>query len=266
MNELKKLLESDLLNDENKAAIKEEIDKRIEEAKEEAKKNLEVEYAQKLTEDKALFNTRLVEMVNETVESEIKELVEDIDYFRNLEVEYAQKLDEFKKEYAKSLNESFGSAVEERITDELEELNNDLMEAKKAYFGKRIFEAFAEEMKEFGITEDVKELQNKLNESKKKADEATKAYETLRRTTSMNSLLENLSGSKKEVMRTILENVSTDRLEDRYNEVIDSVLNEEKNKEGKKLSESNLGGGISVDSNADDDGDWDRIRALSGIK
>jgi len=237
--ELKELLESDLLNDETKTQLSSAIEAVKTDAIEEAKKALEVEYAVKLTEGKEKIESSLTDLLKESVASEVAELKDDIEKYRNLEVEYAQKLQEFKEEYAAKLEESFTGLVTESVKAEMGELREDLVESKKQNFGQRLFEAFASEFEEFGIGEDVKSLRTRLSKLAVELEESKKTVDELNREKVMESVLSSLTGSKREVMKTILENVSTDLLEERYNETIASVLEEKKEetKEKKPLVE-----------------------------
>lgn len=274
MDELQKLFESDLLSEENKESFKQAVDQRLEEAKaeakEEAKNELEADYAKKLTEDKNEINYKMAEMINEAVKEEIDELKEDIEKYRNLEVEYAKRLDEFKEQYKQKVNEGFSKAVEDCIKEEMQELKDDLVEAKKQNLGKRIFEAFEDDIKEFGVTDDVKQLREQLEETKKESLRRKKELEKVQRETTLENLLSNLSGSHKEVMRTILEGVKTENLEKRYNDVVDSVIREEvvdkeENSGTKPLNEDKEEGTIVYD-NETVDADFDRMLSLSGLR
>lgn len=239
MSRLKKLLENAVLNDETKEVIEKEISEIRESVLEEARKQLEVEYAKKLTEEKNQLNESFGDIVAELVTKEIEELKEDIERYRNLDVEYAKKLNDFKAKFANDMASMFDQVVEEHVKAEIDELREDLMEAKKQNFGQRLFEAFAEEFNEFGVDEDTKELRARLGNLNKKLEESRQTISQMEREKITESLLSNLTGSKREVMRTILENVSTDRLEERYNEVIDSVLQEDtKNNKQKEEKEA----------------------------
>lgn len=262
MNELKTLLESELLSDDVKKELAEAVEQYRTQLVEETKKGLEVEFAKKLTREKKSIAEKVMEHVSEIVAEEIKELKEDLAHYKDLEVTYAKKLEEFKTSYAEKLEEGFKELVESHVKEEIEELRDDLIEAKKHNFGKKLFEAFAAEFEEFGIGDDVKELRAKLEESAKAIEESQATINEMKREKVIGELLSNLSGSKKEVMKTILEGVETDKLSERYEETIKSVLSDEDGKgqeEEKKvvLESKDTGSKIS---------EHDRIRALIGGK
>lgn len=259
--ELKQLFESELLNDETKKEITEAVDQIKEEAVTEAKKELEVEYAKKLSEQKEQLSKKMYDLINEAVEEEISELKEDIKYSKEIEPKYAKKLEEFKTEYKKTLSENFNGLVEECVKDEIKELEDDLMEAKNNHFGLQIFEAFKNTFEKIGVTEDVSAIKDKVDELNGKLEESQNKVAELEREKVMEGLLKNLSGSKREVMQTILESVETSKLEGRYNETIDSVLKESseediKNEDNKVINESE------DDQTVVKDMDYDYLRKL----
>ena len=257
MKKLQAILESELLTDETKTALQEAVEGIKAEAIEEAKKELEVEYASKLEEKTAKATSELYSLINEAVDDEIKELKEDIQHYRNLEVDYASKLEEFKTEYAAKLQEGFEALVTESVTSEIEELKESLQEAKQENFGRKIFEAFKGTFEEFGITEDVKQLRGKLKDVQEKLSESEQKVESMEREAKMDSLLESLSGSKREVMKTILENVKTEKLEDRYNEVIAKVVTESEEPQEEVVEESANSDEVITESS-----DFERLRHL----
>lgn len=229
--ELKALLESELLNDETRKALTEAIETMKEKAVEEATASLEVKYAEKLTEEKKRINEGLGKVITESVSSEISELKEDVERYRKLEVEYANRLEEFKQEFKTKLEEGINDVIETQVKSEMDELKEDLQESKKHNMGKRIFESFKEEFESFGFSEDMLSVKEKLDEVSGKLEESENELMQMKRDKKVDELLEDLTGRKREVMKTILENVSYDKLEDRYNQTIDSVLEESTGKD-----------------------------------
>lgn len=265
MEQLKVILESEILNDESKKQIQEAFEAMKESAIEEASKELEVKYAMKFEERSEAVTAELVSAVAAMVEDEIKELKEDVEKYRHLEVEYATKLQDFKDEYQVKLAESVNNTVTSIVSEELTELREDLEESRKHHMGQRIFEAFKKEYEQFGVEEETKEviagLEAKLQESATKLEESNAQIETLKRDSIMEGLLSNLTGSKRAVMATVLEGVETAKLEDRYNEAIKQVLSES---EAPKEEEDKPG--IVVESKDDDNAEdrFARLRELMG--
>jgi len=255
----KQLLESELLNDETKTALQEAIESFKEEAINEAKNSLEVEYAKKLLAEKEELTKKMFDLVNEAVEVEIAELKEDIAYYKDIEPKYAEKLNEFKETYAQKLSESFEKTISDQVVVEMTELKQDLLEAKNNNFGMKLYESFKETFEKLGITEDVKAIKDELEAVSTSLKESKETIATMERIEIMEGLLSNLSGSKREVMKTVLENVSSEKLEARFNETIDSVLEESTKSDDKDdLSESE------IKKETKSDVDLDRLRTLIG--
>lgn len=261
MKQFETLLESELLNDETKSALAEAIESFKAEAITEAKKELEVDYAKKLLAEKETLAKNLYALINEAVSEEISELKEDIKYYKELEPKYAGKLEEFKKEYAQKLSEGFDALVEKTVKGEITELREDLNEAKKNNFGMKLFEAFRTTFEKLGISEDMQSLQESVEALKQEVTAKDSAIADLERGKVMEGLLSNLNGGKREVMKTILENVETAKLNERYEEVIDSVLSEstesksDNDTDSSQLNESEE----NADADSDDKGlDWYR--------
>lgn len=257
MNEFKTLLENELLSESVKKELTEAVESFKQQITEEVTKKQEIEYAKKIYREKKELNARVMETVKSLVAEEIKELHEDINHYRNLEVDYAKKLTEFKESYAEKLRKGVKKLIESRVGAELTELRQDLMEAKKLNFGKKIFEAYASEFETFGVGPDVKELQKTNDELAKQLTESKKVIDGMNREKILEGLLSNLTGGKREIMKTILENVKTEKLTERYNESIQSVLTEGKKEEKKEV----VTGSIQINEN---DEELNRLRKLIG--
>lgn len=223
MKEFQKLLESELLSSDAKTAIKEAI----EGLKQNIREELEVSYAKKLVADKQNMNIKLVALIDESVKNELSELKEDIATARTLEVRYAKKLAEFKEEYKTKLNAALNETINTLVTKEFKELRADLLEAKKNHVFGKLIESFSAEFKSLGLTETESELKSKLDDATAKLAEANKNLKGLTREKKLESVLSNLTGQKREIMSTILENVAEDKIETRYNEALKAVLTEE---------------------------------------
>jgi hypothetical protein len=228
--QFKALLENELLSEDVRKELAEAVEAYKAQLVEDTRKSLEVEFATKFQNDKSEITNKLIALVNEQVAAEMKELKEDIETYRNLEVTYATKLEEFKQEYADKLSEGFETLVKTQVTEEMKELRQDLLEAKKHNFGQKIFEAFKSEFETFGIGPDVVELQNSIDKLQAELTESKTVVSSMEREKVLNGLLSNLSGTKREIMKTILENVATDKLEARYNEAVPSILAEAEDK------------------------------------
>lgn len=275
---IKTLLEqSGVLSEEVKEGLNELINEQLEEVKteaiQEAKNELEVSYAKKLTEEKQNLTEQVYKVLDEMVKEEIEELKEDINYYRNLEVQYATKLENFKEEYAEKLAESFNGTVEQLVDKEFKELKEDIDEVKKNEFGKTLYEAFANEFTKYGLGEDDAQLREQLRSLQEQVTKQEEVIKENERKEKIESLLEDLEGKSREIMKTILEDTATEKLEDRYNKTINSVLSENTSTTEKEtVTESTSGEGTVVMENEEDEGtsksrdDWSDIVRLATNK
>jgi len=240
---LKKLLGSDLLSEETKAEIAEQLKSTVDAFLAEERSKLEVEIRSHLAEEFVKAREELAESVDAKVEQfldkEFNELKDDINKFRDLEVEHAEKIVEEKEKLAQTLGEQLNQLVDKidaflevRLDEEMAELKEDIDQVKKLEFGRKIFEAVEAEFKSFrkadlGTAEsDLAEAKDKLADAERKIYEMERAALAESRTAKMEELLKPLSGNAREQMKIILSNVATEKLEESFNVYISRVLKE----------------------------------------
>lgn len=171
-------------------------------------KDLEVEFANKLTEAKVELGIQ--------VKADMAQLIEKLDTF-----------------------------LEDRISEEFVELKTDIAEAKKNDFGRRVVEAFMDEYQakfvdQNEVTTKLEEAQSQLQTVTSKLNEATATRAKLERTLKLENLLAPLSGPHRQLMETILSNYDTKELDKAYTKFIGRVLKEAatpSEKEDKVLAE-----------------------------
>lgn len=227
MSDLKTLFESMALNEENKTALVEAFEKQVDE-------KAAIKAAEKVVEAREQLMSESMEIIQEAVEAEMKDLMDELHEARTLETRYATKLVEFKDQYAEKAAEDMQTLVSEQVRAEMDELKESLEEAQKNRFGRKIFEAYQETFKEFGLAEDmvdIKDLQAKLEESERQRDE-------LLHEKTKTELLEGLHGKKRAVMESLLEGVSTDKLGEKFEYYKSGVLAESAEAQGESLTES----------------------------
>ncbi len=255
---LKKLLETEVLNEETKveleAAIKTQLDEAVEAAKAEATADIRAELTEQWVTERDALIEAVDAKVTEFLAAEISELKEDIDRFRDLEAEHAEKLVEAKAQMADELKGDLGELVEKidafleiRLTSELEELREDIDDQKKNDFGRRIFEAVADEFKSLYSDEEsaeasLRETETRLEDTAKALEESERRVAKMEREQKLDEVLSPLDGRQREVMGAILKSVDTKNLEEGYNTFIGRVLRETegdaKEKEETVLAES----------------------------
>jgi len=260
MNELlQKLLEAEVLSEDTKTeleeAFKTQLDEAIAAAKDEAAADVRAELTEQWVQEKDTLIEAIDTKVGEYLENEIDELKEDIERFRDLEAEYAEKIVEAKAAMADELKSDLGDLVEKidsfleiRLAAEIEELKEDIEVVRKNEFGRKIFEAFAEEFTSTYADEEsaeatLRETEERLADTESQLEEAERKLANMERKEKMVAVLSPLSGRSREVMEAILKNVDTNNLEEAYNVFIGRVLREtshdaaDSEKEGKVLAE-----------------------------
>ena len=177
--------------------VEEFLNKEFEELHEDINKfrDLEVEFAEKLVEEKENLAQMLGEQLNQLVD----------------------KLDAF---------------LEVRLDEEMSVLTEDIADVKKLEFGRKIFEAVEAEFKKFRKS-DLTDVEQSLAEATDRLADAEKRLADIEherlaeaRNTKMDELLSALSGNAKEQMKIILSNVATEKLEEAYKVYIGRVLKE----------------------------------------
>lgn len=251
---LQKLLEAEVLSADTKTeletAFKSKIDEAVEEAKTIATAETKADLAEQWISERDTLIEAIDSKVTEFLNDEMSELKEDINRFRDLEVEYAEKLTESKSQMSdelqgdlKELVEKLDTFLEIRLNSELEELREDIQVQKENVFGRKIFEAIAEEFQENyasddNLSETLSETKSRLSDTSKALNEAESELSSMKRSQKLSEVLAPLSGKQYEVMEAILKNVSTDQLEEGYKTFIGRVLKEDVEEKDDILKES----------------------------
>lgn len=170
-------------------------------------RDLEVEYANRMVEERA--------KLQEAVEKDMQELVERLDTF-----------------------------LEMRLSEEVNELKESIEEVRKNNLGRKIFEAFKGELEAFvSVDSGVDALQAQLDEANaalaakaEELKEAQKAIEANDRKVKLEETLSSLQNRPREIMEAILATVETDKLQETYDKFIDRVLHESVTKSSEKES------------------------------
>jgi len=209
-------------------------------------------------------------------------------------VKAKKQLAEAKKDFIKKAADKVESIINKTMVNEVKSFRNDITRARENDFGRRIFEAFANE---YGVSylneakeikkvqKQIAEMEAKLNEAQEtiaKKEEAGKLVESklrvaedrFERKEKLNELMAPLGKEKKEIMSDLLESVKTEKLEESFNKYLPSVLDGETPRAKKTLSESvtseHTGNKATViteadDKSADDVVELDMIRKLAGL-
>ena len=240
--------------------------------------------------------SKLEEFIVEALAKEIGEFYEDKKDLAETKVrlvrEAKTKFAEVKKTFVERSTKAVAEAVEKGLKKEISTLKEDIETARRNDFGRKLFEAFANEYQNSYLNEKsetskllkvvaVKDKQ--LAEAKAAADEKARLVESKEaeirrakdhatRTATLNELLGPLSGSQKEIMNDLLESVQTSRLNSAFEKYLPSVMagnTPEKKKatltEGKTIT----GNKETIDSDNSKHGSFTEnvvdIRRLAGI-
>ena len=201
--------------------------------------------------DRASYKTainKLEGFVAENLRNEISEFAEDKADLARTKVavitEGKAKLAKLHESFVKKSASLVESTVKATLRNELTQLKSDIQEARENNFGRKIFEAFATEFSATHLNEraEVKKLINtmammeqKLEEAKQAAElaesravvkdaEIKRINESATRQGKLNELLKPLSKEKADVMRSLLESTSTDKLEVAFRKYLKPVM------------------------------------------
>jgi hypothetical protein len=204
-----------------------------------------------LRKDRAIQSegfSKLEKFVMEALAKEITEFAQDkrdlVESKVRLVAEAKEKLENLKKSFVAENAAKVKGVVAKHLSNELSALHEDIKVARENNFGRRIFEAYAAEFGSTLLNEnaEIKRLHSEIEAKDAKLAEAvemtTKAKtlveskntelkmikEANARTAIMDELLTPLNESKATVMRSLLENVQTNRLQSVFDKYLPAVL------------------------------------------
>jgi len=192
---------------------------------------------------------KLEKFVIHALAEEIKEFDQDkkavVETKVKLVAEAKQKLAELQTAFVKRSAKLVKEAVANNLGSELAQLKEDIQSARENMFGRRIFEAFANEFavthlnenkelaklaeiiaeKEAVIAESQKAIEEKTALVESKEREVRVIKESVERKETLNGLLKTLNKEKADVMSSLLEGVQTEKLQAAYDKYLPAVLN-----------------------------------------
>ena len=191
---------------------------------------------------------KLEEFVVEALAGEIAEFHEDkkdlaetkVRLVREAKEHFAKVKTNFIERSAQAVSETVDKALRSEIT----QLKEDIDEARENDFGRKLFEAFANEYTNSYLNENsethkllkvVSAKDKQLAEAKSAAEKAIKLAESqqrenkalmeaTKRERTINSLIAPLNKDQKEIMTDLLESVQTDRLQKSFDKYLPSVI------------------------------------------
>ena len=194
------------------------------------------------------------------------------------------QLAKLKETFIKRSAKVVESAVTKKLGQEIDQLKEDIGNAREINFGKKIFEAFASEYQASYLNEKsetsklmkvVDETTLKLKDAEKaveekkaviesKEQEIARAKDLMERKETMAQMLKPLSKEKAEVMSQLLESVQTAKLKSAYDKYLPAVMDDKPVAQAKKIISEAKGDKADVRQTRDD-ADINSIRKLAGI-
>lgn len=200
---------------------------------------------------------KLEQFVIQSLSREISEFAEDKRDLAETKVKLVAgakvKFDEVKNDFIKRAAKTVEETVGKSLRTEISQLREDIDSARSTSFGRRLFEAFAQEYQNSYLNEKsetarmlqiIKKQDEKISRAEVAVTEATRKLRIQKdlneRANVMAELLTPLSADKKGIMRELLESVKTERLANAFDKYLPTVMEGEikKPKASKVLTEN----------------------------
>jgi hypothetical protein len=233
---------------------------------------------------------KLEKFVIENLASEITEFHKDkkdvVETKVRLVAEAKDQLDALKKKFIEKSSKLVKEAVTGTLREELTQLKEDIKQARTNNFGRKLFETFAaeystsylnenQEMKELEavIVEKDKQLKEVSEKSEASATEVEvqkakigRINEGIERKEKLNELMKPLANKQADVMQSLLESCTTDKLQSAYDKYLPAVLkNEAPKKEILAETRKEVTGNKTNTSQSADEGNIVLLQKLAGM-
>jgi len=248
-----------------------------------------------LHEDQVVMASKFAKLEHFVVEAlaqEITEFTQDKKDLAETKVrlvrEGRQEIKKVKQEFITRAAKMVEGVVSQNLHSEIHALKEDIEAARRADFGRKLFEAFATEYQASYLNEKsetaklLKVIDLKDQAMKEAAQAVVKAEELLEskeaqvralkesqeRKTIMNELLAPLNKEQRDIMAELMETVKTERLNESFEKYLPSVLNGKSPQKKQALVEAKeiTGNKISNNQNSSESADIIDIRKLAGLK
>ena len=247
-----------------------------------------------LHEDRAKVSenfSKLEDFVVKQLANEINEFAEDKKDLAETKVrlvkEAKEKFAEVKAKFVAKSADIVKETVSKKLSEEISQLKEDIQSARENNFGRKLFEAFANEYSNSYLNEKsetaklmkvVAEKEEALAEAKKaitekdtlvesKDAEIKAAQDKAERVAVMNELLAPLGNDKKAIMSELLESVQTKKLHTAFDKYLPAVM-EEKTKTAKKqaiMEGTEVTGNKEVKETVEEKSNLIELRKLAGL-
>ena len=235
---------------------------------------------------------KLEEFVVEQLAKEINEFAEDKKDLAETKVRLVREakghFEKVKTDFIKRSAKTISETVDKALRSEISSLKEDIDTARKNDFGRKLFEAFANEYATSHLNEKsetakllkvVKIKDQQVAEAKKLAESATakakqvasqkkQLEESVARSSKLNDLVAPLSKDQKEIMMNLLESVQTSALDRQFERYLPSVIDGTPAKQKATLTEGTVVTGNKENTNVSSTADKENvvdIRRLAGL-
>ena len=207
------------------------------------------------------FN-KLEKFIVHALAKEIMEFAQDKKDLTNTKVKLIRdaksKFDEIKTQFIKRSAQVIETGITKRLTSELKQLKEDINSSRRNDFGRRLFEAFAQEYSSSYLNEKsetskllkiVEKKDKELTETKAALDKKQALVESKERDLRvardqaarkaiLSEMLAPLGADKRELMRNLLEGVQTSKLNAAFDKYLPAVMNGDRKVAKAPLTES----------------------------
>ena len=233
---------------------------------------------------------KLEDFVVKALAKEITEFAEDKKDLAETKVklvkEAKSKFNELKSKFVERTAKVVEDAVNKKLATEIKQLKEDITASRENHFGRKIFEAFANEYgtsylneksetaklmkvvekKEIELAEAKKAITEKETIVESKDAEIKAAADKAARTEVMNELLNPLGKDKREIMSELLESVQTAKLHSAFEKYLPAVMEDK----APKMRKQAINEGVEVTGNKeaikeDTDSNLIELRRLAGL-
>ena len=201
---------------------------------------------------------KLEQFIVHALAKEINEFAIDKRDLANTKVklvrEAKSKFEEIKQTFIKQGAKVVESAITKQLTSEIKQLKEDIDNSRTNNFGRRIYEAFAQEYagsylneksetskllkilqkKELELSEAKQAIEEKANLVESKDREIRVTKDLMERKNIMSELLAPLDASKRDIMKELLESVKTTKLNESFEKYLPAVMEGQKKTVAKK--------------------------------
>ena len=236
---------------------------------------------------------KLEEFVVEALAQELAEFYKDKQDLAESKVrlvrEGREALAQMKEKFVKRAAAMVESTVEQTLRSEIGQLREDIETARRNDFGRKLFEAFANEYQTSYLSEksetakllkvinlkdlEIAEAQHAVADAKKiaesKAAEVRALNESIERSKIMNELLAPLAKDQKAIMSELLESVQTVKLQSSFDKYLPAVIEGKQAQKKQALVEAKEVTGNKTQTNSVSSSEADNIvdiRKLAGLK